>query len=49
MMQEDKETFNCIRKTLFTIVESIKVFILKNKSGTEAAKLAYSFAKQTIV
>ena len=49
MMQEDKETFNCIIKTLVTIVESIQVYILKNKSGTEAAKLAYSFAKQTIV
>ena len=48
MMQEERETFNSIIKTIVYVAEKIPVYTLKNKPESEAAFLAYSFCTQAI-
>ena len=48
-MQEEKETFNCIVRTLVNIAEAIPIYLLKNKPEPAAAFLAYSFCYQSVV
>ena len=49
MIQEEKESFNCIVRTIVHIAESIPIYILKNKHGSEAVNLAYSTYFKTVV
>lgn len=42
MIQEERDTFNCIVKTLVSIAENIPIYKLKNRPEKEAVELAYN-------